>query len=145
MRRSLLLAGVLLLMLPAASGAQEPPRTDPEVGSPAEAVYGIPLEEARRDAAPGVVPGTAIRTEQGVGSSANVPGIADDPSMGSEPDPETVAARERERRRVAARAAARISGEPSTVATAAVLVLVVAIAAAGGVAAGRLTGARTRL
>jgi hypothetical protein len=144
--RTVLLAAALLFTVPAAALAQDPPRTDPEVGSPAEAVYGIPLEEARRDAAPRALPGTAIRTEQGVGSSARVPGSgdgtpADDPAV----DPERVAERQRDRRREAARAATRISGEPSAVATATVLVLLVAVAAGGGVGAGRLVGPRSRL
>jgi hypothetical protein len=135
------LAVTLLLGMPATAAAEEPPRTDPEVGSPAEAVYGIPLEEARRDAAPHGIPGTAIRTEQGVGSSAEVPGDSGGPAAGL--DPETVAESERARRREAARAAARVSGEPSGVATAALLVLVVGIAAAGGIGASRRAGART--
>lgn len=71
----MLLTAALLATLPTAAYAQETPRTDPEVGSPAEAVYGIPLEEARRDAAPDASDGSAIRSENGVGSSARVPGL----------------------------------------------------------------------
>lgn len=137
----MLLTAALLATLPTAAYAQATPRTDPEVGSPAEAVYGIPLEEARRDAAPRIRPGTAIRTELGVGSSARIPGLRPPPGEADPVDAE----RERKRRRQAARAAERISGEPTAAATAAVVVLVVGIAAAGGVGAGRLAGRRARL
>lgn len=132
---------------PTTALAADPPRTDPEVGTPAEAVYGIPLEEARRDAAPGIRPGTSIRTDNAVGSSSRVPGLAGAHAAGDdeEADPERLQERRRERRREAARAATRISGEPSRPATALLLVLVVGIAAAGGVGAGRLVGRRARL
>lgn len=137
--------GTLALLAPAAAVAQEAPRTDPEVGSPAETVYGIPLEEARRDAAPSVVPDATVRSDTGVGSSARVPGRRDDGRPGREGDPERAAERRRERRSMEARAATRIAGEPSPVATATMLVLLVAIAAAGGVGAGRVVGPRARL
>ena len=52
---ALALAAGLLGALPSVAHAQGP-STDPEIGSPSEAVYGIPLEEARRDAAPRGVP-----------------------------------------------------------------------------------------
>lgn len=144
--RAALLAAALPLLAPAASAAQDAPRTDPEVGSPSEAVYAIPFEEARRDAAPGVLPGNAVRTENSVGSSSRVPGRGADPSADDpSADPERRAERRRERRREAARAATRISGEPSATATTTLLLLVVAIAAAGGAGAGRLVGRRARL
>lgn len=136
----------LLLLLPAPAAAEDPPRTDPEIGTPSEEIYGIPLEEARRDAAPRILPEAAIRTEMGVGSSAHVPGRGPDPrGKGSAGDPERRAERQRKRRRQAALAATRLSGDPSPAATTLLLVLVVGIASAGGVAAGRLIGRRARL
>lgn len=135
-----------MLFLPTSAAADDPPRTDPEIGSPSEEVYGIPLEEGRRDAAPRIVPEAAIRTEQGVGSSTRVPGRGPD-QRGGEPtgDPERRAERLRERRRQAAQAATRLSGDPSAASTALLLVLVVGIATAGGAAAGRLVGRRAQL
>ncbi len=74
--RSLIVVVAALLGL--AIGAGEAPATgpptDPRPGSPSEAVYGIPLDRARRDAAPGGRSGQASRSELGVGSSALVPG-----------------------------------------------------------------------
>lgn len=135
-----------LLLAPGAALAADPPRTDPEVGTPAEAVYGIPLEEARRDAAPDIRPGTSIRTENAVGSSAHIPGLGRAPSADDrEVDRERLSAQRARRQREATRAATRISGDPSPPATAVLLVLVVATAAAGGVGTGRLVGRRARL
>lgn len=74
MRWSVTLAVVFAAMVPAASAAQEAPRIDPEAGSPAETIYGIPLEEARREAAPKDGGGSAVRSELGVASSPRVPG-----------------------------------------------------------------------
>jgi hypothetical protein len=121
-------AAALWLALPAAAFAADPPRTDPELGSPAESVYGIPLEEARRDAAPGMPAGPAIRTENGVGASGRVPEATRD----QRPDP-----------RDTSRAAGRFSGDPSSAATNVMIVLVVGVAAAGGVLSARLTRSRT--
>lgn len=71
--------------------AQAPPASDPGAGSPSGTIYQLPLDTARRDAAPagsggggsdgagggGVsTPGSAIRSENGFGSSAVVPGQA---------------------------------------------------------------------
>jgi hypothetical protein len=131
-----------MLSSPARAAAQEAPRTDPEVGSPAEAVYGIPLEEARRDAAPGILPDATVRSDRGVGSSARVPGGGGD---GSPDEPEVTTERQRQRLRQAARAAERVSGEPSAAATVTLLVLVVGTAAVGGVGVARLVGSRYRL
>jgi hypothetical protein len=139
------LAVALLLLVPAPAAADDPPRTDPEIGSPSEEVYGIPLEEARRDAAPRIVPEAAIRTELGVGSSARVPGRGQDPRADPPGDPDRRAERVRKRRRQAAQAATRLSGDSSAAATTLLLVLVVGIASTGGVAAGRLIGRRARL
>lgn len=142
MKRSLAWAAALLALTPVGATAQDAPRTDPEVGSPSEAIYGIPLEESRRDAAPDLIPGSAIRTENGVGSSAEVPG------QRSERGGEGRGARPERRRRVradAAQASARLSGDPSTAATTALIALVIAIPIAGGVMVGRLVGRRARL
>jgi hypothetical protein len=76
MRIALASAFVLgALLVPAApSAAAEEPPTDPLPGSPSEAVYGIQVDRARRDAAPGGRSGQASRSEQGVGTSTIVPG-----------------------------------------------------------------------
>lgn len=144
LRLPLVLATGLLAALPGAAHAQVP-STDPEIGSPSESVYGIPLEEARRDAAPRGVPGSAIRTENTGGSSARIPGrrgglVADNPGI----DPERLSERRRERRREAVRVATRLSGDPSATGTTLMLVLVVAIALGGGLMAGRLLSWRPR-
>jgi hypothetical protein len=140
MRRALALALTtgILAALPGAAHAQGP-STDPEIGSPSESVYGIPLEEARRDAAPRGVPGSAIRTENTGGSSSRVPGrrgglVADNPEI----DPKRLAERRRARRREAIQVATRLSGDPSATGTTLMLLLVVAIALGGGLMAGRL-------
>jgi hypothetical protein len=135
---ALLAVAAIFAAAPAAAAAQGT-STDPEIGSPSEAVYGIPLEEARRDAAPRGVPGSAIRTENTGGSSARVPGrrgglIADNPHI----DPERLAERRQARRREAVQVATRVSGDPSGIGTTLLLVLVVALAAVGGLFAGRL-------
>lgn len=135
-----------LLTAPASAPAQDAPRTDPEAGSPAETVYGIPLERARRDAAPNLVPDSAIRTEMGVGSSERVPGQRwQRPEGRLPPDSPRVQRRRMERRAAAAEASSRISGSPSPVATALLIVLVVATAGGGGILTGRLVGRRARL
>lgn len=130
--------------LPGGAAAQGT-STDPEIGSPSEAVYGIPLEEARRDAAPRGVPGSAIRTENTGGSSARVPGrrgglVADNPDI----DPERLAERRQARRRAAVQVATRLSGDPSGIGTTLLLLLVVGLAAGGGLFAGRLLSWRPR-
>lgn len=143
--RVVLLAVLLLAALPAGAGAQEAPRTDPEAGSPSEAIYGIPLEEARRDASPRPEPGSAIRSENGVGSSARVPGVeleaaargralAGDPSVGpkGEGRPGSRADGARRAPELAAAEAA-----PSAVGTWSLLVLTLFIGAGAGVVAGR--------
>jgi hypothetical protein len=134
MTRALLLAAALLPALPATALAQAAPRTDPEVGSPAEAVYGIPLEEARRDGAPGAVAESAIRSENGVGSSAVVPGTARDPGSDDprrSPRGGGAPALEPEL------ASNRLSGEPTAAPVILLVVLVLAIAVGGGALAGR--------
>lgn len=85
---------VLLLPSPAALAAGQPDPVDPETGSPSGAVYEIPLETSRRDAAPtggsshttGTAAATpvplspgraAIHSGNGYGSSTNVPGATD--------------------------------------------------------------------
>jgi hypothetical protein len=80
----LFLAAVLALAaLPAAAQAQDPGANDPEAGSPSGAIYEIPLDTARGDAAPRSGDGGAdpaagsdspLRSENGFGSSSEVPG-----------------------------------------------------------------------
>ncbi len=89
--------GALALMLGAqttAAAAHHAVQTDPSAGSPAGVIYQIPLDNARRDAAP-VLPvgshggpggpagsaGTAgdpssIHSENGFGSASSVPGVS---------------------------------------------------------------------
>src|SRR5690349_17266241 len=58
--------------------AQEPGSNDPQAGSPAGTIYQIPLDTARRDAAPRTRGGgpdpSPLRSENDFGSSAVVPG-----------------------------------------------------------------------
>jgi len=78
-----LLAGVPT----AAAGGHKAVQTEPRVGSPAGVIYQIPLNSARRSAAP-VLPagsrggpgdppgnGSSIHSENGFGSSSKVPGL----------------------------------------------------------------------
>jgi hypothetical protein len=84
--KPVLVASVLAGAAAAAAQAQDP-RNDPAAGSPAGVVYEIPLDTARRDAAPRLVrggagsrgdtPASPIRSENGFGSSSQVPGAAD--------------------------------------------------------------------
>lgn len=143
-----IVALLLLLALPTAATAQAP-RTDPEAGSPSETIYGIPLEEARRDASPRPEPGSAIRSENGVGSSARVPGVdleaaargtalGDDASVGPKGEGKTTSgggAQRPDSRGAPELAAAEAA--PSAVGTWSLLVLTVVIAAGAGVVAGR--------
>jgi hypothetical protein len=76
----LLVAALALPSTPVAT-AKEPP-TDPLPGSPSEAVYGIQVDRARRDAAPGGRSGQASRSEQGVGTSSIVPGTPKEKETG---------------------------------------------------------------
>lgn len=139
MKRSQALAAALLLVLPASAWGQEAPRTDPEIGSPAESMYGIPLEEARRDAALGAVPKSTIRSENGVGSSAIVPGTRRDRSEIERPGERSDGgpADRRPRRVTAARAASEVSGDPAPAPTMLLLALIVLVAAGAGALAGR--------
>jgi len=56
----------------------QPPASDPNIDSPSGTVYQLPLDTARRDAAPTGAGdrsnGSAIRSENNFGSSAVVPG-----------------------------------------------------------------------
>lgn len=139
---------MLSLALPSVAAAQAP-RTDPEAGSPSEAIYGIPLEEARRDAAPRPEPGSAIRSENGVGSSARVPGVdleaaargtalGDEASVGpkGEGKPGSGAAPSRSGSRGAPELAAA-EAAPSAIGTWSLLVLTALIAAGAGIVASR--------
>lgn len=139
-------AVVAVLAAPGVAHGQDAPRTDPEAGSPAETVYGIPLERARRDAAPNLIPSSVIRSETGVGSSERVPGQRSERPEGRlPPDSRKVQRRRMERRAAAAEASSRIAGSPSPVASGLLLLLVVVTAAGGGVVTGRLVGRRARL
>lgn len=88
-------------ILPGAAAAQNP-SVDPDAGSPSGTIYQLPLDGARGDAAPKRAPKkkvpapvqtddggakrpapSAIRSENGFGSSTNVPGTATDQSSGS--------------------------------------------------------------
>jgi hypothetical protein len=77
------LAAAAVAALPASAGAQDSRSLDPSVSTPAGNQYAVPTEEARDDAAPSRrTPrpsgreAARIRTEQGFGSSAVVPGGA---------------------------------------------------------------------
>lgn len=80
-RKCFILGAAWLVLLPAAAQAQDPADNDPSADSPAGSVYEIPLERARRDAAPGGGGGrgsdegseSPIRSENGFGSSSTVP------------------------------------------------------------------------
>ncbi|MGH2945013.1 MAG: hypothetical protein ACRDPC_01875 [Solirubrobacteraceae bacterium] len=84
--RRLLVALVALAAAPVAAQAQDPGAHDPEADSPSGVIYEIPLDTARRDAAPrgrggGSSPGpgdpvSSIRSENNFGSSSTVPGVA---------------------------------------------------------------------
>jgi hypothetical protein len=79
-----LLLGTLAL-LPSGAAAQSSLPSDPEADSPSGVIYEIPLERARKDAAPRQPGGgasgedeeTSIRSENNFGSSSEVPGVAD--------------------------------------------------------------------
>jgi hypothetical protein len=120
-RVRLALASLLAVLAATASApaavAAEPP-TDPRPGSPSEAVYGIQVDRARRDAAPGGRSGQASRSEQGVGASAIVPGTGRERAQGG-------------------RGAAPEGGDRSGVAVALVLALVVPVAVGSGLVAAR--------
>ena len=100
-----------------AHAADQPP-TDPRPGSPSEAVYGIQVDRARRDAAPGGRSGPASRSEIGVGTSVIVPGTPREADTGGRgPVPE--------------------GGDRSGVATGLMLVLLAAVALGSGAVASR--------
>jgi hypothetical protein len=82
--------GALALMLgaqSAAAAANHAVQTDPSAGSPAGVIYQIPLDNARRDAAPVLHVGShggpgspgdpsSIHSENGFGSASSVPGVS---------------------------------------------------------------------
>jgi hypothetical protein len=81
---------------PAPAPAQDPAANDPDASSPPGQVYRLPLDDARGDAAPrsrssrpAPKPKSALRSENGFGSSARVPGVEEsrDDAGGSEPRP----------------------------------------------------------
>ena len=70
-----------VLLLPGVAGAQS--SSDPQASSPSGAIYEIPLEAGRRDAAPrgsspsgGGSPRSTYRSENNFGSSSGVPGAS---------------------------------------------------------------------
>ena len=78
--------GAFALMLSvqtAAAAGHHAVQTDPSAGSPAGVIYQIPLDNARRDAAPVLHVGSqggsgdpsSIHSENGFGSSSHVPGV----------------------------------------------------------------------
>lgn len=135
-----LVAAALLafVLLPQPALAANAPRTDPEAGSPSEAIYGIPLEEARREAAPDASDGSAIRSENGVGSSARVPGleVARGVARAGPKGERPRRALERQSR-APAPATVPAAGGPTEVGTVLLLVLTILIAAGAGMVAGR--------
>jgi hypothetical protein len=90
LRCGLVAAGFVTLFAPNSAAAQT--GDDPAAGSPPRAVYQIPLEGARRDAAPrkgdsdagpagtggsgGSTSGSTYRSENNFGSSSHIPGAA---------------------------------------------------------------------
>jgi cobalamin biosynthesis Mg chelatase CobN len=88
MRRVGTFAGVVCLaaVMAATAQAQDPAPNDPEADSPSGTVYEIPLDSARKDAAPRRTPDapaptpepttdpSSIHSENGFGSSSTVPG-----------------------------------------------------------------------
>ena len=131
---------VALLLLPQPALAANAPRTDPEAGSPSEAIYGIPLEEARREAAPDASDGSAIRSDNGVGSSARVPGLEVARGV-ARAGPKGERPRRALERRSRAPAPATVprAGVPSEASTMLLLVLTIVIAVGAGMVAGRRT------
>jgi hypothetical protein len=82
-------ATLVAVAWPAAAAAQGPSSTDPAAGSPSGTIYEIPLDTARRDAAPRSGPRggadvrsrtSPLRSENNFGSSSEVPGA---PGSGS--------------------------------------------------------------
>jgi hypothetical protein len=113
-------AGFLVLAA-APAGAVERPPTDPRPGSPSEAIYGIQVDRARRDAAPGGRSGQASRSELGVVTSTIVPGTPRERATGGPgPAPE--------------------GGDRSGVAVTALLVLLAGVALGSGFVAVRAVG-----
>jgi hypothetical protein len=83
-RKCFILGAAWVLLMPAAAQAQTPAENDPSADSPAGSVYEIPLDRARRDAAPrgggrrgfDQARDSPIRSENGFGSSSTVPAAA---------------------------------------------------------------------
>jgi hypothetical protein len=97
-RHAVVVAALVVAALPTGASAQT---DDPAQGSPSGVIYEIPLDNARRDAAPGrgggdsraeadpqTTGGTVspIRSENGFGSSSTVPGAATASSGGGSDD-----------------------------------------------------------
>jgi len=145
----LLTALLIAVALPAVSSAAETPRIDPEAGSPSDAIYGIPLEEARRDAAFEEA-GSAIRSENGVGSSTRVPGLGPSDALdrrrqreaalgpkGSKRGGRPLPVPDPRPRRLKPIAASAVEPAPSALASVTLIVLTILVAGAAGVFLGR--------
>ena len=123
---------VVVALLPAASVAQAPPRTDPSGDSPSGTVYDIPFEDAREDGAPREPKqpsddgaGTSsprsstdssIKTENGFGSSSAVPG-ATAPESSDEKDTGKKRDKKKSASKRAAQAVANSTAQPAVEAT----------------------------
>jgi cobalamin biosynthesis Mg chelatase CobN len=106
MRRVGSLVGLVCLaaLMPAAAHGQDPGANDPDADSPSGAIYEIPLDSARKDAAPRSSPDesapapaptqepSSIHSENGFGSSSTVPGADEPPTEDESP---TAAKRDR--------------------------------------------------
>jgi cobalamin biosynthesis Mg chelatase CobN len=83
MRRVGSLVGLVCVaaLMPATAHGQDPGANDPDADSPSGAIYEIPLDSARKDAAPRPSPDEAapdpssLHSENGFGSSSTVPGV----------------------------------------------------------------------
>jgi hypothetical protein len=101
-RKALAIGAAFAGLLASPAAAQDPTANDPEAASPAGTQYEIPLENARRDAAPRTSRGgsgpetvetdpassgvSSLRTENGFSSSSSVPGAEGGGSGGGNGD-----------------------------------------------------------
>jgi hypothetical protein len=150
---SLLLTGLALALTPAPAEAQDPPADDPGRGSPSGAIYAIPLDDARGDAAPrsggeahaSPESTSAIRSENGFGSSSAVPGAAGGEARvrpGAESDRRDGAPAGSSASAKLIRSSGQVSAEPSAPRAVLLLGLAVVVAVGLGVAARRIARGR---
>jgi hypothetical protein len=108
-RRVVAVLGALTLLVPAVpASAQDANTRDPSSDSPSGDAYDIPLDSGRDDAAPSKArkrPKSRVRSDEGLGSSTQVPGATTTPAApAAEPEPEDATPRApRERKRSASR------------------------------------------